>query len=434
MDPFENPPAFDAQGNPILNVPPLVPPAPQPGPAPQGPAPAPQTAPTLAELTTLVGRLLQSQQALVNTVNHLATRSNDNRPAKSAVEKPAVFKGKDSESARMFRAAVWVYIVNNRDIFAIRDLNGKILYNANRRWEQDVGAAVAFALSLMADDAALWARPHMESLAQNKVPFATWADFITAFQGKFEPVDAVTEAKAKVQAIKQGKRTFNELLADFETWSGRTGWTKPDLYDRLKQCLNDTYRDRLSYFEVPPTDYDTLVDKCRAIDRALLERSAQKGKIPEHNSTTSSAFRDPDAMDIDATSFDSVFNGLQGNRKAIRDKFQEFIKGKCVVCGSSGHTNTPGRHDKVTCNHCGKNGHYASICLGRIFGNARSAPRTQQVRATDTSANTTATPASASISAVDTEEPESEITALKKALDEQQKKLDELHASINANF
>jgi hypothetical protein len=40
-----------------------------------------------------------------------------------------------------------------------------------------------------------------------------------AFKLKFEPVSPKANAKNKIIGMKQGKRTFGELVADFETWA-----------------------------------------------------------------------------------------------------------------------------------------------------------------------------------------------------------------------
>ena len=396
----------------------------------------------VSNVNILVNNLTTQINTLTANVQRMTARQAGNTP-KSPVEKPSLFKGKenDSESSRMFRSAMWVYIMNNRGMFALRDAQGAVTTDAQGAWLLNLDTAVASALSLMTEDAAVWARPHMEELATGRNPFPSWPAFMEAFQGKFEPVDAVTEAKAKLQSVKQGKRTFSQMLADFETWAPRTGWTKADLFDRLKDCLNEEYRTRLSYFEVPARNYDALIEKCRIIDRSLLELSTQKSKKSTSSSGTQpSAFQqsDPNAMEIDAIQFDSLFKGIQGNPTAIRQRYQEFIKGKCTVCGSSRHTNAPGRHEETTCNHCGRKGHWSTICLSRVAGSPRATPRPQKVNVTSTTSTpdttSTSTPPSASISAVDTEENESEISILRRMVEAQQKTLDSLSTSINANF
>jgi hypothetical protein len=80
-----------------------------------------------------------------------------------------------------------------------------------------------------------------------------------------------TDAKNKIIGMKQGKRTFGELVADFETWASRTGWSEQDLFDRLKQTLNADYINRLFYFPVVAKDYDTLKAYGHSIDLQLTD-------------------------------------------------------------------------------------------------------------------------------------------------------------------
>jgi hypothetical protein len=77
----------------------------------------------------------------------------------------------------------------------------------------------------MVKNAAVWARPYIKSLAEGKTPFADWDAFLVAFKLKFEPVSLKADVKNKIIRMKQGKRTFGELVADFETWASRTGWS-----------------------------------------------------------------------------------------------------------------------------------------------------------------------------------------------------------------
>jgi hypothetical protein len=88
---------------------------------------------------------------------------------------------------------------------------------------------------------------------------------------KFEPVSPETNAKNKIIGMKQGKHTFGELVANFETWASHTGWSDQDLFDRLKQTLNANYINRLSYFPVVAKDYTTLKAYGHSIDLQVTD-------------------------------------------------------------------------------------------------------------------------------------------------------------------
>ena len=125
----------------------------------------------------------------------------------------------------------------------------------------DCKKIIPSALSFLVGNASIWARPHLEKIAENQdvfigkdaagtdVPYS-WTEFIKQFQAKFEPQDAITEAKYVIQNMRQGNRTFADYLADFETWSPRIGWSEKDLFDRLKDGLSPKYIERIYLYPI----------------------------------------------------------------------------------------------------------------------------------------------------------------------------------------
>jgi hypothetical protein len=165
----------------------------------------------------------------------------------------------------------------------------------------------------MVEDAAVWARPYIESLTEGKMPFADWNAFFAAFKLKFEPVSPKADTKNKIIGMKQDKRTFSKLVANFETWASRTGWFDQNLFDRLKQTLNANYINRLLYFPVVAKDYATLKAYGHSIDLQVTDLQNNQRQAGAANNNLSSAprsasgFRDPNVMDIDANNIDSYF-------------------------------------------------------------------------------------------------------------------------------
>ena len=105
---------------------------------------------------------------------------------KGIVEKPAMFKGDNSDNARLFRNAFVVYMSDNEKYFA-RDQQGHVLRDANGAPIIDNPKAIKSALSYMTDKAAIWARPHIEKIANGGTVFNdSWAQFITEYKLKFE--------------------------------------------------------------------------------------------------------------------------------------------------------------------------------------------------------------------------------------------------------
>ena len=97
-------------------------------------------------------------------------------------------------------------------------------------------------------------------------------------------------------------------------------------------------------------------------------------------------------MDIDATNTgiaDQLAQHVKGSTssKDIYAKWQQFMKGRCTCCGSTGHANSATKHPNVICNHCSKANHYARVCLKRLYDQAGVAPR-QKVAATSSTVST----------------------------------------------
>lgn len=317
--------------------------------------------------------LTASVQALVDSqATHSVSYSGNGR---STVEKPVVFKGKDFKLACLFRSAFMIWVPANEDHFMERNAqNAKVRNQASH--------FVLSALSFMTEDAAVWAHPHIEILADGKPSFPNWASIIAAFKLKFEPVSPEADAKNKVIGMRQGKWTFSELIADFEIWSSHTGWSDQDLFDRLKQTLNADYITRLLYFPVIANNYATLKAYSHAIDLQLSDlqnNQHQASSLAPLSlaSCTAPGFCNLNAMDIDASNFNDSFRGLSGDD--ILKHWHKVMCGRCCCCGSKGHENSLERHlGPPIYNHRGKSGHYAWVCLSHIQGR----PATQRVAAT----------------------------------------------------
>lgn len=87
------------------------------------------------------------------------------------VEKPAKYNGKDSEKARQFCNAFLVWVQNNMSTFCIRDANGQPVLNTQNRQQIDSTKAITSIFSFMEGDAAVWTRPHLETIANGQTAF-----------------------------------------------------------------------------------------------------------------------------------------------------------------------------------------------------------------------------------------------------------------------
>lgn len=375
-----------------------------------------------ADLTQAITQMVQRQQIAGATHTRAVT----------TVEKPQAFKGEDLEVARIFRHAFLVWARANPRAFAQTDTAGNILLDQNGDPRVDEAKMIASALSFMQGKAAQWARPHVKNIANGQAVFHNrWTEFETAFQAKFEPIDAVSEAKSVILGLRQDKRDFNSYLAEFEMWSPRTGWSNQDLFDRLKSGLNSEYVSRLSYFQPPAKTWDNLVKYGKQVDIQLQDLrnnlAAISGKPVPAKSSSHTTFRDPNAMDIDASNFDDSFRGLT-DREAIKKQWRRVLKDRCSCCGSKAHKRDDiAQHRDSICNHCGKSGHWAKVCLSRLYGEPKRAPQPQAVRA-----NTEAS-SSGSSSNSDNDHG-AELAALKDMLAMQQKQMASMAEALQKAF
>jgi hypothetical protein len=165
------------------------------------------------------------------------------------VKKPTSFVGKDSESACLFRSAFRVWVESNERFFQHWP-NGTCIINQVGEELLDEPKIITLVLLFMTKDAAVWARPYLEQLADHKLVFnnGKWDSFLKAFKQKFESISASIEAKNKLYNLHQGKWSFASLELEFNTWAPHTDWSEPELMDRLKATLTDDYICQLSYF------------------------------------------------------------------------------------------------------------------------------------------------------------------------------------------
>ena len=109
----------------------------------------------------------------MTTLTHVVTQQQNQRQVRDVtiVEKPQAFKGDTSEAARLFRYVFQVWARGNMRAFALRNPDGTYQLDAAGDKVPDEGAMIASALSFMQGTAGQWARPHLETIADNGVAF-----------------------------------------------------------------------------------------------------------------------------------------------------------------------------------------------------------------------------------------------------------------------
>ena len=185
----------------------------------------------LQGINALTAQVTTLMQALATLTGATGAITGHTHPI-NIVEKPKAFEGKTSEAACLFHSFFTVWVHDHDAAFAPRDLTtNAIITDANGNTVYNSKKMISSALSFMTGNATVWARSHLKKITDRKDIFVVtddqgnimyknhWEEFLYLFKAKFEPQDAITEAKN----MKQGNRTFSDYLADFETWAPRTG-------------------------------------------------------------------------------------------------------------------------------------------------------------------------------------------------------------------
>jgi hypothetical protein len=160
------------------------------------------------------------------------------------------------------------------------------------------------------------------------------------------------------------------------------------------------------------------------------------------SSAVSQPFRDPNAIDIDASIISELTNlsFSVSTVSDIRKVWQKYMTPRCSCCGSTRHKYTAQLHPNIICNHCHWPNHYARICLTQFIKSHgfKAAPQRIAVSAPLVSSPSPASlshaPATISTSITNVDKLEQENAQLKDSVALFQKQIAELQASIAANF
>lgn len=367
-------------------------------------APSPEAlptppAPTMSQETinALIAGQTQMQQALTaltQAVTTLTTTVNNRqqgtpeRTLDKALQKPMPFKGNSSADARRFLAAFSTYAMTTGSLLNNATADGAYAPD-DRKW-------IVSALTFLQDEAAIWATPYLETVAEAEVakrPFQdSWATFKADFRSRFETSNEAVDAKDALRALWQGSKTVPEYAAKFKELMSRTGYSAADLRDRFYEHLASSIKDELVHTARPIGTLDELLTVATELDVRIRQRRAEKAReqgksvpSPRLPPTTTSAApfaaKDPNAMDIDGTH--------------SREAFIKSMTGKCFGCGSTAHSKRDGNHERDICAWCGRTGHREVVCQSKFMGQ----PKKQRVAATEEAPSDTAAAAEATVSA-----------------------------------
>ena len=186
------------------------------------------------------------------------------------VMRPTPFTGERGGDARRFLAAFNMWAMAQGSGLNVVDGQGNPIRRRDNEWIRTV-------LSLMSDDAAVWAAPAMEEFAGGQIPFAgVWENFRTEFRACFETSDESGDAKETLRVLWQGDSTVPEYATLFKQVMGWTGYSAADLRDRFYDHLNGGIKDLLVTTGRETRTLDELIAVASGIDLRVRQRRAEK--------------------------------------------------------------------------------------------------------------------------------------------------------------
>ncbi|KAI3614279.1 hypothetical protein WG66_000055 [Moniliophthora roreri] len=222
--------------------------------------------------------------------------------------------------------------------------------NADGTWARDDGLWIHSALTFMQDDAAVWATPAIEEVAQGRHPYDnSWEEFVKGFKLRFETMDEAADAKERLHVLFQEKQLVAEYAAKFKEIMSRTGYSSADLCDCFYEHMAFRIKNELVHTDHKTETLNQLINVANDLDVHIRQREAEKAHrpaaamtmptIPPPASRPSTASitpfappaHNPNAMEVDATK--------------SRLDWTCMMAGKCYGCGSTQHTKANGNHE-----------------------------------------------------------------------------------------
>ncbi|KAI3620786.1 gag protein [Moniliophthora roreri] len=175
----------------------------------------------------------------------------------------------------------------------------------------------------MQDDAAVWATPAMEKVAQERHPYDnSWEEFVKGFKLRFETTDEAADAKEQLHVLFQEKQLVAEYAAKFKEIMLRTGYSSADLRD----CFYD----------------HMLINIANDLDICICQQEAEKAHQPAAAMTMPTI---PPPASCPSTASITPFappahdpNAMEVNATKSRLDWTCMMVGKCYGCRSTQHT------------------------------------------------------------------------------------------------
>ena len=154
-------------------------------------------------------------------------------------------------------------------------INQLLIYCNGRREEmEDEGDRITFALSWMRGGiAGPWAEQKVKQLSGVS---QTWESFLKEIRESFGDSNPSATARHKVDQLKQGSMTAEELVVKFNALKADTGFNDAALVDKFEKALNSGLVDTIYKLPEMPTTLKGWQDWAIKLDRQWRQRDAAK--------------------------------------------------------------------------------------------------------------------------------------------------------------
>ncbi|KAI3620746.1 hypothetical protein WG66_002422 [Moniliophthora roreri] len=208
------------------------------------------------QMSQNISQLVQTSAAATS-----ASTSLDQKP----FQKPSTFTGKlGGADAHQFLAAFLLYAQSQRAA-----LNRA---NADGTWAREDSLWIHLALTFMQDDAAVWATPAMEEVAQGRHPYDnSWKEFVKGFKLRFETTDEAADVKEWLHVLFQEKQSVAEYAAKFKEIMLRTGYFSADLHDYFYEHMASCIKDELVHTDCKTQTLNQLINVANDLDVCICQ-------------------------------------------------------------------------------------------------------------------------------------------------------------------
>jgi hypothetical protein len=235
-------------------------------------------------------------------------------------EAPESFDG-NPDRVMSFLTACNLYFIATKE----KDEQTKVVYalskikggkdNMASKWA-DAKRGEIFDAQIEVDEATT---PEATRLANAKLPFCNWGEFITKFRAYFMLHDRADSARDQLERLEMGTDSCEHYTTMFNGYAIISGYGPEYLLRKYKEGLTKALRKKVVGIFPIATTLDEWKERSLALDREFRKENdrtkARTGDAP-HKPKKKEEAKDPDAMEVDAIEMDGR---------------------KCYNCGEAGH-------------------------------------------------------------------------------------------------